>query len=42
MIGDYITEINITLPTGLQQIKNRLSMKVSNELLKKIEKYYES
>jgi hypothetical protein len=26
----------------LQQIKNRLSMKVSNELLKKIEKYYES
>ena len=42
MIGDYITEINITSPTGLQQIKNRLSMKVSNELLKKIEKYYES
>ena len=42
MIGNYITEINITSPTGLQQIKNRLSMKVSNELLKKIEKYYES
>ena len=42
MIGKYITEINITSPTGLQQIRNRLSMKVSNELLKQIEKYHES
>ena len=42
MIGEYITEINITSPTGLQQIRNRLSMKVSNELLKQIEKYHES
>ena len=42
MIGKYITEINITSPTGLQQIRNRLSMKVSNELLKQIGKYHES
>ena len=42
MIGKYITEINITSPTGLQQIRNRLSMKVSNELLKQIEKYHGS
>jgi glutathione synthase len=42
MIGKYITEINITSPTGLQQIRNRLSMKVSNEILKEIEKYHES
>ena len=42
MIGKYITEINITSPTGLQQIRNRLSMKVSNELLKSIRRYHES
>ena len=27
MIGDYITEINITSPTGIQQIGNRLPSK---------------
>ena len=42
MIGKYITEINITSPTGVQQIRNRLSMKISNELLKIINKYHES
>ena len=42
MIGKYITEINITSPTGVQQIRNRLSMKISNELLKKINEYHES
>jgi glutathione synthase len=42
MIGKYITEINITSPTGVQQIRNRLSMKISNELLKKIKQYHES
>ncbi len=42
MIGKYITEINITSPTGVQQIRNRLSMKISNELLKKIKEYHES
>ena len=42
MIGKYITEINITSPTGVQQIRNRLSMKISNELLKIITKYHES
>ena len=42
MIGKYITEINITSPTGVQQIRNRLSSKISNELLKQIKKYHES
>ena len=42
MIGKYITEINITSPTGIQQIRNRLSMKISNELLRIINKYHES
>ena len=42
MIGKYITEINITSPTGVQQIRNRLSAKISNELLKIINKYHES
>ena len=42
MIGKYITEINITSPTGVQQIRNRLSTKISNELLKIIKKYHES
>ena len=41
-IGKYITEINITSPTGVQQIRNRLSTKISNELLKIIKKYHES
>jgi len=42
MIGKYITEINITSPTGIQQIRNRLSMKISNELLRIIKRYHES
>ena len=40
MIGDYITEINITSPTGVQNIKNGLSLKIANQLIKKIEEYY--
>ncbi len=40
MIGQYITEINITSPTGIQQIGNGLSMKIANELLKKINNYH--
>tara|TARA_Y100000591_G_scaffold185621_1_gene160194 strand:+ start:1226 stop:2140 length:915 start_codon:yes stop_codon:yes gene_type:complete len=40
MIGDYITEINITSPTGIQQIGNGLSNRIANELLKKIKDYY--
>ena len=42
MIGKYITEINITSPTGVQQIRNRLSAKISNELLKIINKHHGS
>ena len=40
MIGDYITEINITSPTGIQQIGSGLSDRIANELLKKIKDYY--
>ena len=40
MIGDYITEINITSPTGIQQIGNRLSSKIANELIKNIDNYH--
>ena len=40
MIGDYITEINITSPTGVQQIGNRLPSKIATELIKNIDNYY--
>ena len=40
MIGDHITEINVTSPTGIQQIGNGLSNKIANELLKRIKDYY--
>ena len=35
MIGKYITEINITSPTGVQQIGGGLSKKIANSLVKK-------
>ena len=40
MIGDYITEVNITSPTGIQQIGNRLPSKIATELIKNIENYH--
>ncbi len=40
MIGQYITEINITSPTGIQQIGNGLSTKIANQLLKNINNYH--
>ena len=40
MIGDHITEINITSPTGVQQIKKGLSRRIATELLKEINNYY--
>ncbi len=42
MIGQYVTEINITSPTGIQQIGKRLSMKIANQLLKNICNYHQS
>jgi len=41
MIGKYITEINITSPTGVQQISGGLSKKIANSLVKKIQYHYE-
>jgi glutathione synthase len=41
MIGKYITEINITSPTGLQQIGKGLSNKISNKLLERIKVFHE-
>ena len=44
MIGDYITEINITSPTGIQQIelkdKNRSSL-IANQFIKIVEQHYD-
>ena len=40
MIGQYITEINITSPTGIQQIGNGLPTKIANQLLKNINNYH--
>ena len=41
MIGKYITEINITSPTGLQQIGKGLSNKISNKLLERVKVFHE-
>lgn len=42
MIGQYITEINITSPTGIQQIGKGLSTKIANQLLKNIDNYHQN
>ena len=39
MIGDHITEINFTSPTGVQQIKNNLSKNIASELLNTVRNY---
>ena len=39
MIGDHITEINFTSPTGVQQIKSGLSKKIASELLSTVKNY---
>lgn len=44
MIGDYITEINITSPTGIQQIEKKdkgLSLRIAKEFIKLVEKHYD-
>ena len=44
MIGDYITEINITSPTGIQQIElkdKNLSSVIANQFIKIVEQYYD-
>ena len=44
MIGDYITEINITSPTGIKQIEEKnkkISEEISSEFIKIIQNYYE-
>ena len=44
MIGDYITEINITSPTGIKQIEEknkRISDEIASEFIKIIKNYYE-
>ncbi len=39
MIGEYITEVNITSPTGIQQIKKGLPSKIAKELVREIKNY---
>ena len=44
MIGNYITEINITSPTGIQQIESKdknLSSSIANQFIKIVEQYYD-
>ena len=43
MIGQYITEINITSPTGIQQLESvskNLGDKISSEFIKIINNFY--
>ena len=44
MIGDYVTEINITSPTGIQQIElkdKNLSSLIANQFIKIVEQHYD-
>jgi glutathione synthase len=44
MIGDYITEINITSPTGIKQIEEKnkkISNEIASEFIKIIHNYYD-
>jgi hypothetical protein len=44
MIGNYITEINITSPTGIQQIElkdKNLSSVIANQFIKIVEQHYD-
>ena len=41
MIDNYVTEINITSPTGIQQIGGNLATKIANSLLQKIKTHHE-
>ena len=44
MIGDFITEINITSPTGIQEIEqecnNNLSKDIANEFINIVKSFY--
>ena len=44
MIGDFITEINITSPTGIQEIerecKNNLSKNIANQFINIAQSFY--
>ena len=44
MIGDYITEINITSPTGIRQIEEKdknLSLEIASQFISIVENYYD-
>ena len=44
MIGDYITEINITSPTGIKQIEEknkRISNDIASQFINIIKSHYE-
>ena len=44
MIGDYITEINITSPTGIRQIEEKdkkLSQEIASQFIRIVENYYD-
>ena len=44
MIGDHITEINITSPTGIKQIEEKnkkISLEVASQFIDIVKKYYD-
>lgn len=44
MIGDYITEINITSPTGIKQIEEKnkeISLEISSQFINIVKSYYD-
>jgi len=40
ILGDYLSEINVTSPTGLQEIANMYGIHIENKILDNIEEYY--
>ena len=39
VIGDYLTEINVTSPTGIRELESALQVNISGLLFDKVEKY---
>jgi glutathione synthase len=42
VIGDYLTEINVTSPTGIRELDNQYGTNIGDELLAAIEGKLES
>ncbi|GIW23041.1 MAG: hypothetical protein KatS3mg068_2048 [Candidatus Sericytochromatia bacterium] len=40
ILGDYLSEINVTSPTGLQEITSMYGINIEDRILDNIEEYY--